>query len=54
MKDLDFKLRERFEKREYEGDRYGETRLDKLLMKKYEKEKKKSYQRYLRSDNNAE
>lgn len=51
MKDLDYKLRERFEKREYEGDRYGETRLEKMLMKKYEKEKKQAVREIVGEDN---
>ena len=37
MKDLDFKLRQRFEQREY----YGVTRLEKKEMKRLEAEKKK-------------
>ena len=37
MKDLDFKLRQRFEQREY----YGVTRLEKKEIKRLEAEKKK-------------
>jgi hypothetical protein len=38
IKDLDYKLRKRFEQREY----YRETRVEKMQIKKYEKEKKQS------------
>lgn len=41
MKDLDYKLRKRFEKREYEGDRYGETRVDRILNRKLSKQQEK-------------
>ena len=33
MKNYDFKMRERFEQREYFGDKNGETRLDKKIIK---------------------
>lgn len=34
IKDLDFKLRERFEQKEYYPDKYGETRVDRMKNKK--------------------
>lgn len=40
MKDRDFKMRERWEQKEYYGDSKGETRLEKIGMKRMEKEKK--------------
>lgn len=39
MKDLDFKLRKRFEQKEYFGDSHGETRLEKIHNKKYMRSK---------------
>jgi len=41
MKDLDFKLRERYEQREYCPDKYGETRVDRILNRKLSKQQQK-------------
>ena len=40
MKDLDFKMRERFEQKEYYPDRYGETRVERMNNRKLERYKK--------------
>lgn len=40
MKELDFKMRERFEQKEYYPDRYGETRVDRMNNHKLERHKK--------------
>lgn len=42
MKDLDFKLRERYEQKEYCPDKYGETRVDRILNRKLSKQQKKA------------
>lgn len=56
MKDRDYKMRIRFEQKEYYPDKYGETRVDKVLKKKLSKQYHKKKEKWLkqRSDNNAE
>lgn len=41
MKDRDYKMRIRFEQKEYYPDKYGETRVDKVRKKKIRKCKNK-------------
>ena len=41
MKDRDFKMRERWEQKEYYGDSKRETRLEKIEIKRVVKEKKR-------------
>ena len=40
MKDRDFKMRERWEQKEYYGDSQGKTRLEKIKIKRMEKDKR--------------
>lgn len=40
MKNYDLKMRERYEQKEYYPDKYGETRVDRMNIRKQEKYKK--------------
>ena len=41
MKNRDFKMRERYEQKEYCPDKYGETRLDRIINRKLIKQSEK-------------
>ena len=41
MKNRDFKMRMRFEQKEYYPDKYGETRVDRILNRKLSKQQEK-------------
>jgi hypothetical protein len=55
MKNRDYKMRERYEQKEYYPDKYGETRLDRIinrkLIKQSEKEKAKWSKEMVGEDN---